>query len=118
MNFRFRNRTAGLKKIEIAALVGLPDMLGIKRAVAARIARRRLLPRGAAAAHLVVAHMQMDAARGHIDLDLVAGLHEGKRAADEAFRRDVKNTGAVAGAAHARVGDTQHVVYADRKSTR
>ncbi len=46
---------------------------------------------------------------GHVDLDLVAGLHECERAADEALRRHVQDAGAVAGAAHARVGDAQHV---------
>src|ERR1017187_4043604 len=112
MYFRLGNGPKRPKKIEIAARVGLPDMLGIKRAIAARIARRRRPPRGTAAREFFVAHMQMNAACGHIHLDLVAGLHESKRAADEAFRRHMQNAGAVAGAAHARVGDTQYVVYA------
>src|SRR3984957_1947900 len=59
----------------------------------------------AAARQLVVADMQMDAPRGDVDLDLVAGLHQGKRTTDKAFRRDVQNAGAVAGAAHAGVGN-------------
>ena len=33
--------------------------------------------------------MKMDAARDDVDLDMVAGLDEGERAADEALRRDV-----------------------------
>jgi hypothetical protein len=53
----------------------------------------------------------MDAARGDVDLDLVAGLHEGKRTADKALRRHMQNAGAVAGAAHARVGNAHHVAH-------
>src|ERR1039457_1680835 len=112
MYLRLGNGPKGPKKIEIAARVGLPDMLGIKRAIAARVARYRPLPGGAAARKLIVTDMQMDAARGHIHLDLVAGLHESERAADKAFRRHMQNAGAVAGAAHARIGYTQHVLHA------
>ena len=41
-------------------------------------------------------------------------FHEGKRAADETLGRHVQNAGAVAGAAHARIGNTQHVAHALR----
>src|SRR5215472_13052851 len=51
--------------------------------------------------------MQVDAARGDIDLDLIAGLHQRQRPADKALRRHVQNASAVAGAAHARVGNAQ-----------
>ncbi len=100
------------QEIEIAAFVGLADVLRIHGAVAARVTRRRLFPGGAAARQLLVRHVQMDAALVDIDLDLVAGLHEGERTADEAFRRHVQDAGAVAGAAHARVGNAQHVLDA------
>ena len=112
MNFRFRNGTAGLKKIEIAALVGLPDMFGIKRPIAARIFRGGLLPRRLAARHFGIADVEVDAALVDVDLDLVAGLHEGERTADEAFRRDVQDAGAVACAAHARIRNADHVAHA------
>ena len=112
MNFRLRDRPAGPQEIEIAALVGLADVLGEHRAVAARIFRRRRLPGGLAAGQFLVADVQMDAALVDVDLDLVAGLHEGERAADEAFRRDMQDAGAVAGAAHAAVGDADHVAHA------
>ena len=69
-------------------------------------------PGGAPPRQFFVADVQMDFARGDIDFDLVAGLHEGQRAADKTFRRDVQDTGAVTGAAHARVGDAQHVFNA------
>ena len=73
------------RKSKIAALVGLPDMIGIKRPVAARIFRRRLRPGRLAAGQFGIADMQMDQALVDVDLDLVAGLHESERAADEAF---------------------------------
>src|SRR5690348_9632156 len=81
MNLRLRHRRLALQEIEVAALVGLTDMLGEHRAVAARIFRRRLFPGGLAAGELSVADVQMDRALVDVDLDLVAGLHEIKRAA-------------------------------------
>jgi hypothetical protein len=41
MNLRLGNRRRALEKIEVAAFVGLADMLGIHRSEAALIARRR-----------------------------------------------------------------------------
>src|SRR5438874_9622983 len=87
MDLRLHHRAGGAKEIEVAAFVGLADVLGKHRAVAARIARGRGLPGGAASSKLRIADVQMDAARGDVDLDLVAGLHHGERAADEALRR-------------------------------
>src|SRR5690348_2739208 len=104
MDFWLGNFTERTEKIEIAAFVGLSNMLRIKRTVAARIARGRRRPRGAAARHLVLADVQMNTARGHVHLDLVARVNQGERSADEALRRDVQDAGAVAGAAHARIG--------------
>src|SRR5882724_93052 len=112
MNLRLGHRRLALQEIEVAALVGLADVLGEHRAIAARIFRRRLFPGGLAAGHLGVADMQMDRALVDVDLDLVAGLHEVERPADEALRRDVQDAGAVARAAHAAVGDADHVADA------
>src|SRR5438128_538596 len=105
MNFRLGNRAERCEKIEIAAFVGLADMLRVKRAVAAWVTWCGLFPGSAAAGNFFVQNVQMDAARGHIDFDLVAGLDEGKRTANEAFRRHMQNAGAVARAAHARIGN-------------
>src|SRR5437764_14417481 len=88
------------EEVEVAALVGLPDMGAVHGAIAARVARRRRLPGGAPRVELLLAHMQMNAARAHIDLALVAGVHEGQGAADKTFRRDVQDAGAIARAAH------------------
>jgi len=71
MDLRFSDRLLAGEKIEIAALVGLADMLGEHRAVAARIMRRRRPPGGAPAGKLLLADVQMDAARGDVDLDLI-----------------------------------------------
>src|SRR5438876_410382 len=91
MNLRLGHRRLALEKIEVAALVGLADVLGEHRAVAARVFRRRLFPGSLAAGQLAVADVQMDRALVDVDLDLVAGLHEVERAADKALRRDVQN---------------------------
>ena len=61
---------------------------------------------------LFVAQMHVDRALRHIDRDGVAGAHRGERAADLRFRRDMQDAGAIAGAAHARIGDAQHVAHA------
>src|SRR5262245_21475765 len=112
MNLRFRRGRGALQEVEVAALVGLADMGRKRRAVAALETGRRLLPGSAPAVELLLADVKMDAARRHVDLDLVAGLDEGERTADVALRGNVKDTGAVARAAHAPVGDAHHVAHA------
>src|SRR5579862_9930166 len=82
MNLRLRGGLRAHQKIEIAALVGLADMLGIHRAVAAQKVRRRRCPGGAAARELFVADVEMDFPRRDVDLDFVAGLHQSQWAAD------------------------------------
>src|SRR5690349_8029747 len=83
MNLRLRHLAGGGEEVEVAAVVGLADVLGEHRAVAARIFRRRLLPGGTALRHFLVADVEMNLAGRHVDLDLVAGLHKGERTADE-----------------------------------
>ena len=68
--------------------------------------------RGATAIELLVAHLHAQAAGGHVEFDDVAVAHQRERPADEGFRRDVQHAGAVARAAHARVGDAHHVAHA------
>src|SRR3984957_280067 len=89
MNLRLRDCAAGEQEIEVATLVGLTDVGGVHRAVAARIVRGGWRPGGAAARDLLVGHVQVDAPRLGVDLDLVAGAHEGEGSADEALRRDM-----------------------------
>src|SRR5262249_53034242 len=84
------------EEVEVAAFVGLADMGGEHGAVAARVARRRRFPGRAPAAEFVLCDSEVDAAGGDIDLDRVAGAHEGERPADETFGRHVQDAGAVA----------------------
>src|SRR5262245_44645583 len=108
---RFGDLPLAGEEVEIAAFVGLADMGGEHGAVAAKIARRRWLPGRTAAVELLLAHVQMDAPRRDVDLDLVTVLDECQRTADEALRRHVQNAGAVAGAAHTTVRDAHHVAH-------
>src|SRR5688572_14125339 len=112
MNLGFGGRRGALQEIEVAALVGLAYVLGEHYAVAAAIARRRRRPDRLAARQFRIADMEVDAALVDIDLDLVAGLDEGEWTADEAFRRDMQDAGAIARPAHAAVGNAHHVAHA------
>src|SRR5580692_4761109 len=100
MNLRLRGGLRAREKVEIATLVGLADMFGIHRAVAAQKMRRRRLPGGMAARELFVADVKMNFPRRDVDFDFVAGLHQSQWPADKAFRRDVQDASAVAGTAH------------------
>src|SRR5579864_6011086 len=76
VNLRLGGARRAGEKIEIAALVGLADMLRIHRAIAAQKMRRRRFPIGAAARELFVADVEVDFACRDVDLDLVTGLHQ------------------------------------------
>src|SRR5262245_3687602 len=104
VDFRLRHRSLSLQEIKVAALVGLADMLGKHRTIAAWIFRRRRFPGGLPPGELGVADVQMDHPFVDVDLDFVAGLDESERSADEALGCDVENARAVARAAHAAVG--------------
>ncbi len=108
-----RGAEARFEKIEVAAFVGLQDMAREHPAVAAFVPRRRRRPGGFAAREFFIAHVEVDRARRHIDADRVAALHQRQRAADRRLRRAVQQAAAVAGAAHARVRQTQHVFHAE-----
>src|SRR5215218_6207762 len=109
VDLRLRHRRAGLQEVEVAALVGLRDVLQVQRAVAAAVLRGRLLPVGAALLQLLVGHLELETAPRDVQLDQVAGADQRQRPPDVALRRDVQHAGAVAGAGHARIGDADHV---------
>src|SRR5690349_13821007 len=94
---------AGLEEVEVAAFIGLLDMFREHPAIAALEAALGRLPFGSALGKLGLAHVETDGARGDIERDSVAVLHERQWPADKGFRRDVQNAGAIAGAAHARI---------------
>src|SRR5689334_13345907 len=98
MNFRLRGRCTREQEIEIAAFVGLADMLRKHRAIAALVMRLRRGPGGTALCKLLVGDMQVNAASGDIDLDLVAGLHQSQRPADKTLRCHMQDASAVTGA--------------------
>ena len=54
----------------------------------------------------------MQQAERDVHLDLITRFDQRERPADEAFRGNVQDTGAVAGARHTRVGDAQHIPHA------
>src|SRR6476661_5224224 len=117
MNFRLRHFGLALKEIQVAALIRLPDVFGEHRSVTTWIFWRWRRPGRLAARHLGIADVQMNEALVDVDLDLVTGLHESERTADEALRRDMEDAGAVACPAHAAVGDADHVAHALAKQT-
>src|ERR1041385_849322 len=98
-----RRAKAGFEEVEVAALVGLPDMPGEHPAIAALEPGLRLLPCSAAFCKLGVRNIEADGAGGDVDRDKVAVLHQCQRTSDIGFRRDMQDAGAVAGAAHPRV---------------
>src|SRR5665213_2278927 len=81
---RFADRRAEirLEEIEVAALIGLPDMAGEHPAIAALEAGLRLLPRRAAFCHFGLGDVEVDCARGDVERDLVAVSHQRQRPAD------------------------------------
>src|SRR5579871_5497046 len=64
------------EEIEVAAFIGLPDVPREHPAIAAFKPRLRLLPFGAALLQLRFTDVQIDAARGDVEGDLVAILHQ------------------------------------------
>src|SRR5215471_16858160 len=112
VDFWFGDGAERREEIEIAAFVGLPDMLGVQRPVTAWVMGCGLSPGGTTPGEIFIRDVEVNAALADIHFDLVAGPHKGEWPADKALRRHVKDAGTVAGTAHARIGDTQHVAYA------
>src|SRR5581483_11435115 len=103
VNRRLADRRAeiGLEEVEVAAVIGLLDVLGEHPAIAALEAALGLLPGGAALFQLGFGDIEIDGAGGDVERDAVTILHQRQRTADVGFRRDVQDAGAIAGAAHA-----------------
>src|SRR5258706_6617342 len=106
------DRCGPLEEIEVAAFVGLLDMLGEDHAVAAFVFACRGLPGAFPLAHLGVGNLKIQNFPFHVELDEIAVLHERERAADERLGRHMQHAGAVARAAHARIGEADHVAHA------
>src|SRR6185437_1214634 len=95
VDFRVGGRRPMLEKIEVAPLVRLAHVLREQKPIAAAVAGRRAPPGGAAPLELLVAHLQGEAAGGNVEFDHVAVAHQGERAPDEGFGRDMQDAGAV-----------------------
>src|SRR5258706_14164259 len=108
MDLGLGNRRRAFQEIEIAALIGLADVAREDGAVAARELRLGLAPRALAPGELRGVDLEIELALLDIELDQVAVLHQGKRAADERFRRDGQNAGTRARAAQARIANAHH----------
>ena len=69
-------------------------------------------PRRSAGGRALLPRPEVEAAARDVEHDLVAGLHQGERPADERLGRDVQHAGAVRRAGHAGVADPHHVAHA------
>ena len=77
-NSGFFNRSAiiGTEEVEVAAFVGLADMVGEHVAVTAFVAHRRRRPGLAPNFHFSVGNVERQGAVLHIDGNHVAGIHQ------------------------------------------
>src|SRR6266849_3107214 len=85
-----RRAKAGFEKIEIAALIGLPDVTREHPAIAALKTGLGRLPFGAAFCQSRFGYIEIDAARRDVERDAVAVAHQRQRPADIGFRRHMQ----------------------------
>ncbi len=109
---RNRRASAADQEIEVAALVGLQHVIDVEALVAAAPAVVGSGQFRQARGQFLVADVQVQAALFAVQLDEVAVAHGGQRAACRGLGRHVQHHGAVGGAAHAGVGDADHVLHA------
>src|SRR5260370_24455117 len=103
VNFRLRDARSALQKIEVAAFVGLADVLREDGAVAALEFAGRGLPGAFSLLQFCLGNLQVQNPLVDIELDEVAVSDQRERPANVGFRRDVQYAGAVARSAHARI---------------
>src|SRR5690606_7192557 len=102
---------AAFEEIEIAALVGLADVLLEHGAVAALVAWRQRLPFGTATGKLLIGNMEVKPSARNVYLDVITSFDKCQRSADEALRRNMEDAGTVARARHACIGSAEHVAH-------
>src|ERR1035437_6905530 len=102
------------EEVEVAAALGTEDVLGVQFGIPAT-RDRRTNELGQPRSDLRIGEGDVEAFLAQADADAVAVSNCGERTADRSFRRDVQHDGAVCGAAHARVADSQHVANAARE---
>ncbi len=101
-----------MEEFEIAAFVGLGDFLFEEFSVAPGEAFFGRRPGSATGREFFFADVKSEGAIGGIEFDHVAVLHEGERAADRGFGRNVEDAGPVRGAGHAGIGDAEEIADA------
>ena len=104
--------SGAFQEIKVATFVSLFDVLHEKFSVAAGKDAFLWAPGGPAAGQFIVAHEHIALAGGDVQFDEVALFQQRQRTADEGFGRDVEDAGAITCAAHASVGNADHVADA------
>src|SRR6218665_3390850 len=95
MDLGFRSDAAAGEIIEVAAFVGLQDMIEEHRTVAARIMGRRGDARLPPSLQRGRIDQQIESPPFGIEADEIAIAHQAQRPADATFRRYVQNAGAI-----------------------
>jgi RNA polymerase sigma-70 factor (ECF subfamily) len=105
-----RPQGAAHQEVEVAALVGLKNVLDVHAGVAAGVARRR---RGAecgpSLGQLGVGEQHIELACMGVKRDDIAVAHQGQRPSRRRFRAHMENASPIRGSAHPGVGDADHV---------
>src|SRR5262245_56619099 len=97
---------------KIAAVIGAENLLRIELGVAALGPLLRGLHGGGPLLELGVLHPEIDTPLLHREPDAVTVSHQSERATLSGVGRHVQHDGTEGGAAHARVGDPDHILDA------
>src|SRR5262245_45392200 len=97
---------------EIAAVVSTENFPCVELRIAALGLRLRRRHGGGPPLQFRLFHQEIDTLLLHREPDAVAVAHEAQRSAGRGVRRDMEHDGAEGGAAHACVGDADHVLDA------
>src|SRR5689334_19849551 len=89
------------QEVEVRTLVSLLHMLDIKLVVAS-LRRLGRLPGGATLCEFLLAHVEMQSARRHVEFDHVTRFHECEWSTGRRLGRHVQHHGAIRRTAHAR----------------
>src|SRR5438270_13982301 len=106
VNLGFRDGCRSLEEIEIAAFIGLSNMLQEQLSVSARINSFPRTPGRATVGKLLFADLHVQLSLADVEFNHVTFLQQSEWAADKRFRAHVQDTSAAARAAHPRSGHT------------
>jgi hypothetical protein len=77
------------QEVQVAALVGLQDMLGMEALIATKGFRSTRWSFGGPTSQLLFVDQQIESAVDRVEHDLIAVTHQSDGTADGRFRRDV-----------------------------